>query len=125
MLFLPPQTTKLCAHWWYHSKKNLATCYSKQVLVPVYCSKKPNPINIFLFFSPLFLFYFIFFLSAHLFYFFLSAHLSLSLSLSLSLPSFADPSRYCHPSLFSLCCGWVFFCVFSYGFGGCAGGGGG
>ena len=109
MLFLPPQTTKLCAHWWCHSKKNLATCYSKQVLVPVYCSKKPNPINIFLFFSPLFLFYFIFFLSAHLFYFFLSAHLSLSLSLSLSaLPTQAATTT--HLSSLFVVVGFFFVC---------------
>ena len=37
------------------AKKNLATCYNIQVLVPIYCSKKPNPFKIFfILFSPFF-----------------------------------------------------------------------
>ena len=122
MLFLPPQTTKLCAHWWCHSKKNLATCYSKQVLVPVYCSKKPNPFNIFLFFSPLFFFPF-------------SSSLSVSpvtpirsplslIPLYSASPTFVDPSpKLPLPPISLLSLLWLGFFVFSYGFGGCGGGG--
>ena len=102
MLFLPPQTTKLCAHWWCHSKKNLATCYSKQVLVPVYCSKKPNPINIFLFFSPIILFLF----------FPLSSSLSLSLSLCPALPTQAATATHLS-SLFAVV--GIFFVCFHMG----------
>ena len=104
MLFLPPQTTKYCAHWWCHGQKNLATCYSKQVLVPIYCSKKPNAFNIF----------FILFFTFLFFFFPLSSPISLPLlpsqihkpyQISLShpsLPSFVDPSPKPPISLLSL-----------------------
>ena len=48
MLFLPPQTTKYCAHYWYNSQNNLATCYSKQVLRALTAMVLKNHIGIFL-----------------------------------------------------------------------------
>ena len=113
MLFLPSQTTKYCAHWWCHSQKSLATCYDKQVLVPVYCSMQPNPFNIYIyiyFFSPL-LFFQLISLSLPL----LPSDL-LSLSLIPLCPSSPTQAPSCRcPSLLSLCCDWVFFVCFHMG----------
>ena len=67
---LPPKNQKTCVrapllveaycyklqnvelHWWCHMQTNLATCYSKPVLVPVYRSKLLLVFNIFLFIFP-------------------------------------------------------------------------
>ena len=87
MLFLPPQTTKCCANWWCHSLKNLATCYSKLVLVlvPIYCSKLLFAINNFFknsFCSLLLSFLFFFSSNSSLSFHYRPKFLSLSLSLS-------------------------------------------
>jgi len=129
MLFLPPQTTKYCAHWWCHSQKNLATCYSKQVLVPIYCGKKPNAFNIF-FYS--FLHFFILFfpfqllsLSCYSHHKFTNHIRSLSLSSLFAQLRRPKPQAAHLSSLFALI---GFFCVCFHVFGGCVGvgvGGGG
>ena len=102
MLFLPPQTTKCCANWWCHSLKNLATCYSKLVLVlvPIYCSKLLFAINKFFlkfFFLVTALFFILFFFQL-ISLFPLQTKVSLSLSLSLSQATLFLPNSHSLPT---------------------------
>ena len=115
MLFLPPQTTKYCAHWWCHSQKILATCYSKQVLVPIYCSKKPNAFNIFFILFSTFLFFFFFPFSSYLSpvtpITYSQTILDLSLS-SLSAQLRRPEPQAAHLSSLFVVIGFFFLCVF-------------